>query len=54
MMIGKKILKLNSKMRHFKKFINKDIDIFAGNYGYGCHGGATNKTQCSYGGVTFK
>lgn len=21
-----------------KKFINKDIDIFAGNYGYGCHG----------------
>ncbi|MDT3884517.1 exotoxin beta-grasp domain-containing protein, partial [Staphylococcus aureus] len=36
-----------------KKFINKDIDIFAGNYGYGCHGGATNKTQCSYGGVTL-
>ena len=21
-----------------KKFVNKDIDIFAGNYGYGCHG----------------
>lgn len=36
-----------------KKFINKDIDIFAGNYGYGCHGGETNKTQCSYGGVTL-
>lgn len=26
-----------------KKFINKDIDIFVGNYGYGCYGGVINK-----------
>ncbi len=36
-----------------KKFINKNIDIYAGSYSYECHGGATNKTQCSYGGVTL-
>ena len=36
-----------------KKFINKDIDIFAGSYSYECHGEQTNKTQCSYGGVTL-
>ncbi|MGZ0075716.1 exotoxin OB-fold domain-containing protein [Staphylococcus aureus] len=26
-----------------KKFINKNIDIYAGSYSYECHGGATNK-----------
>ncbi|UIF40525.1 exotoxin [Staphylococcus aureus] len=36
-----------------KKFINKDIDIFAGNYGFGCSGGKPNKTACMYGGVTL-
>lgn len=36
-----------------KKFINKNIDIYAGSYSYECHGRATNKTQCSYGGVTL-
>ena len=50
----KKILKLNSKNEALsKKFINKDIDIFAENYGYGMSWGETNKTQCSYGGVTL-
>lgn len=54
MMIGKKDFKVEFENEALsKKFINKDIDIFAGNYGYGCHGGATNKTQCSYGGVTL-
>ncbi len=35
------------------EFINKNIDIYTGSYSYECHGGATNKTQCSYGGVTL-
>lgn len=35
------------------EFINKNIDIYAGSYSYECHGGESNKTQCSYGGVTL-
>ena len=39
MMLGKKILKVEFENEALsKKFVNKDIDIFAGNYGYGCHG----------------
>lgn len=54
MLLRKRILKLNSKNEALsKKFINKNIDIYAGSYSYECHGGATNKTQCSYGGVTL-